>query len=91
MGQEPEDDEPDVLQELCYDENSPISFLAALGSARESARRARETVSTEVWESINTTWLAVRGGRLQRMRPAVACSSSSGSAAPSSPAWPTAR
>lgn len=70
MGREPDSDEPDVLQELCYDEKSPVSFLAALGSARESARRARETVSTEVWESINTTWLAMRGGRLQRMRPA---------------------
>lgn len=69
MGQ-PADEKPDVLAKLCYDEASPVSFLAALGSARESARRARETVSTEVWESINTTWLAVRGGRLQRMRPA---------------------
>jgi len=63
-------EQPDVLHQFCYDERSPISFLNALGSARESARRARETVSTEVWESINTTWLAVRGGRLQRMRPA---------------------
>lgn len=69
MGSEP-GDEPDVLQELCYDEKSSVSFLNALGSARESARRARETVSTEVWESINTTWLAGKGGRLQRMRPA---------------------
>ena len=70
MGREPRDEEPDILQELCYDEKSPVSFLNALGSARESARRARETVSTEVWESINTTWLAGKGGRLQRMRPA---------------------
>lgn len=70
MGRENVGDEPDVLQELCYDEKSPVSFLSALGSARESARRARETVPTEVWESINTTWLAMRGGRLQRMRPA---------------------
>ena len=70
MGQEPASDDPDVLQELCYDEKSPVSCLDARGSARESAGRARETVSTEVWESINTTWLAMRGGRLQRMRPA---------------------
>lgn len=66
----PAEENPDLLARLCYDEKSPISFLSALGHAREAARRARETVSTEVWESINTTWLAVRGGRLQRMRPA---------------------
>lgn len=70
MGQPVTEDEPDVLTHLCYDEKSPISFLNALGGARETARRARETVSTEVWESINTTWLGIRGGRLQRMRPA---------------------
>lgn len=69
MGQQA-DGEPDVLRSLCYDEGSPASFLSALSQAREAARRARETVSIEVWESINTTWLAMRGGRLQRMRPA---------------------
>ncbi len=66
----PASENPDVLMRLCYEESSPVSFLSALTHAREAARRARETVSTEVWESINTTWLAVRGGRLQRMRPA---------------------
>lgn len=70
MGKTPKEDEPDVLTHLCYDEKSPVSFVNSLGRARESARRARETVPTEVWESINTTWLAIRGGRLQRMRPA---------------------
>ena len=70
MGMPSQDPNPNILALLCYDESSPISFLNALAGARESARRARETVSTEVWESINTTWLAVRGGRLQRMRPA---------------------
>ncbi|MFT4218547.1 MAG: alpha-E domain-containing protein [Micropruina sp.] len=61
-----------VLTALCYDSDSPASVAAALGGARESARRARETVSTEMWEAINTTWNSVRGGRLQRMRPATA-------------------
>ncbi|AQP45116.1 alpha-E domain-containing protein [Tessaracoccus flavus] len=70
MGRAVEEEEPDVLTYLCYDEKSPVSFVNAFGQAREAARRARETVSTEVWESINTTWLAIRGGRLQRMRPA---------------------
>ena len=34
----------------------PSSVTGALHAARENARRARETLSTELWESINTTW-----------------------------------
>ena len=62
--------EAEVMRLLCYDDASTCSIVTALGGAREAARRARETVSTEMWEAINTTWNAVRGGRLQRMRPA---------------------
>jgi uncharacterized alpha-E superfamily protein len=58
-----------VMRSLCFDDTSPCSIAAALGGARESARRARETVSTEMWESINTTWNSVRNGRLRLMRP----------------------
>lgn len=65
-------DTAEVLRVLCYDPVSPCSVAAALGGAREAARRARETVSSEMWEAINTTWYSVRGGRLQRMRPASA-------------------
>lgn len=62
----------DLLQALCYDQHSPTSVAASLAGARESARRARETVSGEVWEAINTTWNSVKAGRMQRMRPASA-------------------
>jgi len=65
-------DTNEVLRALCYDPLSACSVAAALGGAREAARRARETVSTEMWEAINTTWNSVKGGRLQRMRPASA-------------------
>ncbi len=65
-------DTNEVLRALCYDQASPASVAAVLDSAREAARRARETVSIEMWESINTTWNSVKGGRLQRMRPASA-------------------
>jgi uncharacterized alpha-E superfamily protein len=68
----PQAETAEVLRSLCYDPVSPCSVAAALGGAREAARRARETVSTEMWEAINTTWNSVRGGRLQRMRPASA-------------------
>ncbi|MDR1833651.1 MAG: alpha-E domain-containing protein, partial [Propionibacteriaceae bacterium] len=65
-------DTNEVLRALCYDEDSPCSIASALGGAREAARRARETVSIEMWEAINTTWNSVKGGRLPRMRPASA-------------------
>ncbi|MGC3993886.1 MAG: alpha-E domain-containing protein [Propionicimonas sp.] len=65
-------DTNEVFRVLCYDPLSACSVAAALGGAREAARRARETVSIEMWEAINTTWNSVKGGRLQRMRPASA-------------------
>ena len=61
-----------VMQRLCYDTRSPSSILASLRGARESARRSRETVPTEMWEAVNTTWHAVQRGQLSAMRPAVA-------------------
>ncbi|MGC4154060.1 MAG: alpha-E domain-containing protein [Propionicimonas sp.] len=61
-----------VMAQLCWDVASPCSIAAAIGGARESARRARETISTEMWEAINTSWIAVQGSRLQWMRPATA-------------------
>ncbi len=41
---------------LVFDLGNPSSITGALFSCRENARRARETVSTELWEAINTTW-----------------------------------
>ena len=61
-----------VMAQLCWDSTSPCSIAAAIGGAREAARRARETISTEMWEAINTSWIAVRDDRLQRMRPVTA-------------------
>lgn len=45
----------DVLQLLAVDRNQPASIAYSLGAARENARRAREVVSTELWEVLNTT------------------------------------
>ncbi|WP_028707893.1 alpha-E domain-containing protein [Propionicicella superfundia] len=61
-----------VSQALFHDDDSPCSVTASLFGAREAARRARETVSAEMWEAVNGTWFSVSGGRLQRMRPAAA-------------------
>ncbi len=43
-----------VLNTLAYDPTSSVSIAAAIGAARESARRARETLSVPLWEVINT-------------------------------------
>jgi uncharacterized alpha-E superfamily protein len=45
----------DVLAILAVDRNEPASIAYSLGAARENARRAREIVSTELWECLNTT------------------------------------
>jgi len=59
MGTEVDDDaevtRADVLTLLAVDRNQPASIAYSLAAARENARRAREVVSTELWEVLNTT------------------------------------
>ncbi len=59
MGSEVPDDREltraDVLNILAVDRSEPASIAYSLGAARENARRAREIVSTELWECLNTT------------------------------------
>jgi uncharacterized alpha-E superfamily protein len=50
-----------LMELLGYDAASPSSIAAALGAARENARRVRETVSSELWESLNTTFYGLTG------------------------------
>ena len=45
----------DVLSRLAVDRMNPASIAYSLTAARENARRAREIVSTELWEVLNTT------------------------------------
>jgi uncharacterized alpha-E superfamily protein len=53
-----------LLEILAWDRSAPSAVLGALAAARENARRSREVVSTELWESINVTYLeASRPGR----------------------------
>ena len=57
-----------VLDRLVTDRQSPSSVAGALQAARENARGVREALSTEVWESLNTTTLGMpRGVRPSRM------------------------
>jgi uncharacterized alpha-E superfamily protein len=59
MGVEDYEGVPDrrmILDLLAHDPESPASIASAIGAAREAARRARETLSTDIWAAINTTW-----------------------------------
>jgi uncharacterized alpha-E superfamily protein len=62
--------ETDVTRFFAVDVESPCSIKFCMHAARENARAQRAVISTEMWESINTTWLAVRdldeGGLRQR-------------------------
>ena len=46
-----------VMRFMVLDEENPSSILACLKAARENARAVRGTLTTEVWETINQTWL----------------------------------
>lgn len=47
----------DVIDFLVRDPDNPSSIAACLTHARENARAVRGTLTTEVWETQNTTWL----------------------------------
>jgi uncharacterized alpha-E superfamily protein len=46
-----------VMSFMVKDERNPSSILSCLRAARENARAVRGTLTTEVWETTNQTWL----------------------------------
>jgi len=57
-----------VLDQLAFDAGSTGSIEGALGAARLNARSAREAVSSEMWECLNSTWHALADQRLAARR-----------------------
>lgn len=59
-----------VMDYMVRDERNPSSILNCLRNARENARAVRGTLTTEVWETQNQTWLEFRrllaSGRFER-------------------------
>ncbi|KGE01652.1 hypothetical protein JL37_00040 [Achromobacter sp. RTa] len=47
----------DVLEYMVRDPENPSSIFSCMRSARENARAVRGSLTTEVWETYNTTWL----------------------------------
>lgn len=50
----------DVLHYLALDPENPSSIYVSIRSTRENARALRGTITTEMFESINATWLELR-------------------------------
>jgi len=59
-----------VMEFMVKDESNPSSILSCLRAARENARAVRGALTTESWETQNTTWLEVnrmlRAGDFER-------------------------
>lgn len=47
----------DVMEFMVRDESNPSSIVSCLRAARENARAVRGSLTTEVWETANSTWL----------------------------------
>src|SRR2546421_283756 len=60
----------DALERLAFDSEDPSAIAGAIAGARENARGARETISSEMWECLNVTWhtLPSRRRAAQRLR-----------------------
>ncbi|MFT4194062.1 alpha-E domain-containing protein [Ottowia sp.] len=59
-----------VMRYMVLDEQNPASIISCLKAARENARAVRGTLTTEVWETLNQTWLEIdrlrRNGAFER-------------------------
>ncbi len=47
----------EVLAQLAYDQANSSSIAGSLAAARENARGTRETISAEIFEALNSTWI----------------------------------
>ena len=59
-----------LMEFMVADEENPSSIVSCLRAARENARAVRGTLTTEVWETTNQTWLefnkVLASGELRR-------------------------
>ncbi|MDR1935066.1 MAG: alpha-E domain-containing protein [Candidatus Accumulibacter sp.] len=56
-----------VLRFMLLDADNISSIYACLRAARENAHAVRGTLTSETWESCNTTWLEVRNQRFEHI------------------------
>ncbi len=53
-------DQEGVTAFVTIDQNNPSSIWNCVYAARENARALRATISAELWECVNSTWLGLR-------------------------------
>ena len=51
--------EANVIKYMALDLENPSSILSCIKGARENARAERTSVTSEMWESLNATWLEI--------------------------------
>jgi uncharacterized alpha-E superfamily protein len=49
-----------VMHFMAFDEKNPGSIFNSIFSARENARAVRGSITSEMWEVLNSTWLEMR-------------------------------
>lgn len=52
-----------VMRYLAFDSRNPSSIMRCLQLARENAHAVRGTLTSELWETINATWIQLRDTR----------------------------
>jgi len=57
-----------VLQHIALDPANPTSIYSSICAARENARATRGTITTEMWESLNFTWLELQGMKTYQLQ-----------------------
>ena len=57
-----------VIQFLAFDADNPNSIFSCLRWARENARSVRETISSEMWEHVNSMYLQIQMRRATPQR-----------------------
>ncbi len=66
-GEEAIEDGEMVQEYLTWDERNPVAIQSSLRWARENARTIRETISDEMWETLNAAWLWIGGRSARRL------------------------
>jgi uncharacterized alpha-E superfamily protein len=56
----------DVLEYLTFDRDYGGSIVSCISRARENARAVRGTIASEMWETLNGTWLEMRSFERQK-------------------------
>lgn len=56
----PEPSANNVMHFMTLDKDNPGSIYSSLFNARENARAVRGSISSEMWEAVNQTWLEMR-------------------------------